>query len=254
MNRRLLTSAFAVMVAASAFAQHNEANDASRLSAKSGSIQPQPDKDGIYSLDEGVIAPKIYQSNPVNHPSHVKDKRPVITCSLYAEVGPEGKISNIQPDQLCGKLEDKFIKNAIKCVQSIKLKPATLNDRVIPVHAHFMVRFTNDFAENYPLLFLRSENSKIDDVQVDSKPTVVRSADPEFSEEARIAGVQGFVIVTLIVNEAGNPTHVKALATTGYGLDEQAVKAVSKYTFKPARKSGVPVSYPLTIITQFWSH
>jgi protein TonB len=84
-----------------------------------------------------------------------------------------------------------------------------------------------------------------------SQPKVLVSADPEFSEEARKAKFSGNVLVYFIVDEHGNPTHVRVARGVGMGLDEKAVEAVRQYKFKPAMKDGKPVAVDLAIEVNF---
>jgi protein TonB len=84
-----------------------------------------------------------------------------------------------------------------------------------------------------------------------SKPVVLFSVEPEFSEEARKAKFSGNVQVYLIVDEQGNPTHVKVVRPIGMGLDEKAREAVLQYKFKPAMKNGKPVKVDLYVDVNF---
>ncbi|MDQ2924154.1 MAG: energy transducer TonB, partial [Acidobacteriota bacterium] len=84
-----------------------------------------------------------------------------------------------------------------------------------------------------------------------SQPTVLYQVDPEFSEEARKAKFSGNVQVYLIVDENGNPSHVKVVRGVGMGLDEKAIEAVRQYKFKPAMQNGKPVKVDLYIDVNF---
>jgi protein TonB len=84
-----------------------------------------------------------------------------------------------------------------------------------------------------------------------SKPVVLYSVEPEFSEEARKAKFSGNVQVYLIVDEQGNPSHVKVVRGVGMGLDEKAREAVLQYKFKPAMKNGKPVKVDLYVDVNF---
>jgi periplasmic protein TonB len=84
-----------------------------------------------------------------------------------------------------------------------------------------------------------------------SKPIVLYSVDPEFSEEARKAKFSGNVEVYLVVDESGNPSHIRVVRPIGMGLDEKAIEAVRQYKFKPAMKDGKPVKVDLYIDVNF---
>jgi len=82
-------------------------------------------------------------------------------------------------------------------------------------------------------------------------PKLIHSVDPEFSKEARKAKFSGVVEVYLVVDEDGNPTHVRVVKSAGMGLDEEAVNAVSQYKFLPATKDGQPVKVEVYIDVNF---
>ncbi len=82
-------------------------------------------------------------------------------------------------------------------------------------------------------------------------PVLTYQVDAEFSEEARKAKFSGNVMVTLIVDEHGNPTHVRVERGVGMGLDEKAVEAVRQYRFKPATEGGKPVPVEMNIEVNF---
>lgn len=84
-----------------------------------------------------------------------------------------------------------------------------------------------------------------------SKPEVLYSVDPEFSEEARKAKVSGDVMVYLWVDERGLPSHVHVVQGIGMGLDERAVDAVKQYRFKPAMENGKPVTVEMYVQVDF---
>jgi TonB family protein len=74
-----------------------------------------------------------------------------------------------------------------------------------------------------------------------SVPVVVQKAEPEYTEEARMAGVDGNVRISLVVDAEGNPTELRVTRPIGFGLDEAALKSVGSWKFKPGVKDGVAV-------------
>jgi TonB family protein len=81
---------------------------------------------------------------------------------------------------------------------------------------------------------------------------VIRSVDPEFSDEARRAKYQGICLISLIVDTDGNPQNIHIARALGMGLDEKAIEAVKLFKFKPAMKDGkTPVPVQMTIEINF---
>lgn len=77
-----------------------------------------------------------------------------------------------------------------------------------------------------------------------SAPAVILKVEPEYSEEARKAKFQGTVLLSVVVDEKGNPRDLRVVRPLGLGLDEKAIEAVMKWRFRPGLKDGraVPVS------------
>jgi TonB family protein len=53
------------------------------------------------------------------------------------------------------------------------------------------------------------------------------------------------------VDTQGRPQNLRVGRALGHGLDEQALKAVRKYHFKPAMKAGGPVPVMITVEVNF---
>ena len=60
-------------------------------------------------------------------------------------------------------------------------------------------------------------------------PVVLSKTEPEYSEMARKARVQGTVIVEGVIDERGNAAALRVRNGLGFGLDEQAMEAVRRW-------------------------
>ena len=84
-----------------------------------------------------------------------------------------------------------------------------------------------------------------------SAPVLLKSVEPELSEQARQTKVGGNVLVSLVVDTNGIPQNVQVIRGIGSGLDEKAIEAVKQYRFKPALKDGRPVVVNLKVDVNF---
>lgn len=87
-----------------------------------------------------------------------------------------------------------------------------------------------------------------------SAPQVIHSVQPEFTQEARQANLQGNVQIQLIVDSQGNPQNLRVTRHLGMGLDEMAIDAVKQYKFRPAMYQGHPVAVQIVIDVDFHLH
>jgi TonB family protein len=84
-----------------------------------------------------------------------------------------------------------------------------------------------------------------------TQPTLRFAPNPEYSDEARKAGVEGIVVLHLVVDEQGAPRNIRVIRSLGMGLDEKAVEAVKQYRFNPATHDGHPVPVQINIEVNF---
>lgn len=84
-----------------------------------------------------------------------------------------------------------------------------------------------------------------------SAPAVLFMREARFSNEARQNKYTGICVLSFIVDTRGMPQDVQVVKPLGFGLSEQAIKAVEGYRFKPAMKNGVPVPVKMSVEVAF---
>jgi TonB family protein len=82
-----------------------------------------------------------------------------------------------------------------------------------------------------------------------TSPSIVKEVKPVYTREAREAGIQGMVYLSAVVLKDGTVGDVDVSQSLDkkYGLDEQAVKAVKQWLFKPGTKNGKRVAVRIDI-------
>ncbi len=83
------------------------------------------------------------------------------------------------------------------------------------------------------------------------KPKPIQMARPEYTEEARAAGIEGKVRVELTVDASGVVKNVRVLESLGHGLDQAAIRAVEGASFEPALQCGKAISATFVVSIRF---
>ena len=87
-----------------------------------------------------------------------------------------------------------------------------------------------------------------------SPPTRISAPNPEYSEEAQRAKVEGTVALWTIVGTDGYAHNIRVAHSLGHGLDEQAIKTLKQWTFEPGKSEGVPVPVEVKVEMIFRLH
>ncbi|MEO5922582.1 MAG: energy transducer TonB [Bryobacteraceae bacterium] len=82
-------------------------------------------------------------------------------------------------------------------------------------------------------------------------PQIIFQVEPQYSEEARRAHVQGSVRLRIDVGLDGRPTNIRVVQPMGMGLDESAIEAVKRWRFRPALIGDRPVVAPALVEVGF---
>lgn len=80
-----------------------------------------------------------------------------------------------------------------------------------------------------------------------SSPRLVYKLEPQYSDEAREAKLQGSVVLAIVVSADGFVQDVQVRRGLGRGLDENAMDAIRHWQFSPALKDGQPVPVAATV-------
>ncbi|MEO0216989.1 MAG: TonB family protein [candidate division WOR-3 bacterium] len=108
--------------------------------------------------------------------------------------------------------------------------------------------------ENMPLPTTSREEEVYEFFKVEIKPQIVKAVQPEYPDLAKKAGIEGRVVVSVIVDENGNVINAEIISSTNSIFNEPALKAAYKYKFSPAmmkdKKVKVKVLIPFNFTVQ----
>jgi TonB family protein len=82
-------------------------------------------------------------------------------------------------------------------------------------------------------------------------PSIQREVKPIYTEEGRRRGVEGDVVMEVVVRSDGSVGNIKILQGLGSGLDQRASEAVRQWRFSPARRFGEAVDVLVEIAVEF---
>jgi len=86
---------------------------------------------------------------------------------------------------------------------------------------------------------------------ITQRPRLIAKREPEYTETARLMRYSGSALFSIIIDQHGVPKHIRLVRGLGYGLDEQAAKAVGSWRFRPALNHDIPVAVQANIEVNF---
>ena len=86
-----------------------------------------------------------------------------------------------------------------------------------------------------------------------SLPQLLYEAKPQYTPDAMRAKLQGEVLVQAVVMPDGTTQNVRVIRSldAAFGLDQEAVKAVRQWRFRPGMRQGQPVPVEITVAVNF---
>ncbi len=90
-------------------------------------------------------------------------------------------------------------------------------------------------------------------VAVTRKIRILEKPDPQRTEKARANGTEGYVILSVVLNELKKVTDITVVQGLPDGLTEAAISQAEKIRFEPALKDGCPKSVKLSVEYHFSS-
>jgi periplasmic protein TonB len=73
-----------------------------------------------------------------------------------------------------------------------------------------------------------------------TQPVLLWKIEPEYTDEARRAKIQGTVVLRIEVDTRGQAQNITVNQSLGLGLDERAIEAVRRWRFRPGYRNGKP--------------
>jgi protein TonB len=90
-----------------------------------------------------------------------------------------------------------------------------------------------------------------DEYLVTSMPSISQEIRIPYPPEAKQKGIEGPVVVDLLIDESGHVRQASLVSGPGSGLDEAALSAMQKFTFHPARVADKAVAVKIRYTYRF---
>jgi protein TonB len=101
------------------------------------------------------------------------------------------------------------------------------------------------------LLLIAAISLPAQEILHSTQPTLIHKVEPEYTEEAREAKLEGTVALSAMIGTDGVPSEIKVVRGLGMGLDQKAVECLRQWRFKPATSHSEPVSAKATVQLNF---
>ena len=80
---------------------------------------------------------------------------------------------------------------------------------------------------------------------------LVRTA-PRYTADALERRIEGTVSLAAVVTSVGTPADIRVVRSLDRGLDEEAIRAVRQWRFRPGTLAGSPVDVEVEVLIDFW--
>ncbi len=87
--------------------------------------------------------------------------------------------------------------------------------------------------------------------ELDSPPKALTRKSPAYPAELRAAGIEGSVVVSLVIDSTGTVREAKIEKSTHQDFEMAALEAVTQWKFEPGRKGGRQVNTRVSQVLQF---
>jgi protein TonB len=82
-------------------------------------------------------------------------------------------------------------------------------------------------------------------------PRILREVKPDYTDDARRRGLEGEVVLEIVVRSDGRVGNIRIVQGVGGGLDQRAVDAVRQWKFAPGERQGTPVDVLVEVAVEF---
>jgi protein TonB len=209
---------------------------------------PLAAQEPVYRVGEGTAAPKLLHEVKPEYPPSAMFAAAQGVVTLECVVGTDGGVTDIKVTR---PLHAALDEAAAAALAKWRFLPGTREGKAVAVRVDVEISFALRDAPQErkgPPLGSPDVLKKEDGVVM---PTVVKDVKPTYTAQAMRDGAQGSVKMEAVVLPDGTVGDVRVTQRLNPDLDEQALRAIRQWTFKPGTKDGVAVPVQVDVEMTF---
>lgn len=194
------------------------------------------DKDGVYYSGPPLQSSHLLKASAAPCPVDACKVKQVVSLELVIQA--DGSVGNARIIGAPGPLDAA----ALDAIHLATFTPAKMKGTAVAVNKQLWIAYKGNGSPGRIV------------EKADRTPVPTTTPVAELTREQREHHVQGEVLVRTLVDAAGNVADAIVLSSPGAGLDTQALKAVNRYKFTPAKIDGQAVPVFITVAINFRSY
>jgi TonB family protein len=188
-------------------------------------------------VSEVTTAPLITEKTPPSYPDAAREagiQGTVMLKVVVAETGEVKEVSTLSGDPLLAQ-------PAVDAVKQWKYKPYMVDGTPVEMETQVTLTFRLHTGEHSaPPLGNSNPAHRLKVSEGTTAPLITEKTPPKYPDATRDAGIQGTVVLKVVVAETGEVKEVSALSGDPL-LAQAAVDAVKQWKYKPYTLDGTPV-------------
>ena len=220
-------------------AQYYSANEILRLLLEHGAKIDEGQKLGITNVMALSEKPKIIEQTPIYYPMDLKRKYGSRKFKVKVLIDDEGKV--LFPKMIDSEIHelDKVVMETITKWRFTAPKDLSGKKCSAVVDMQFMLECEEIEKKTWELS------------EVDRPPRIIKPFPPRYPVELQKQGIQGRVVLDIIIGENGIPEDIKVFSLTHKGFADAAIECAKNFIFSPAYYQGRPVKIKVKLPIAF---
>lgn len=199
---------------------------------------PRPTASQPVRMDAKTEAARLISDPKPEYPLLARMAHVQGEVKFHALIGKDGSVDELK--LLSGN--PLLVGPAMQAVKNWRYQPTLLKGQPVEVATEIDVGF----------VLAQAGKVKVYNVGGDvSPPRPVYAPNPPYTDAARNAKIHGTVVLAIVIGPLGLVRQVRVIQSLDKGLDEQAVRTVRTWRFRPAVRKGIPVPVRIRVDANF---